>query len=82
MCASHLWTALDEDIITTVTIEVKDGSSTKELIALPNAKRNRTLLKYKRNQESCWLRNKQWYFVTCLRNSLPLVNMPMMTTSS
>ncbi|GFT85101.1 transposon Ty3-G Gag-Pol polyprotein [Nephila pilipes] len=55
-----------EDIlITTVTIEIEGRKFDQELIALPNAKRNRTLLGIDFQKKSgimLDLRNQQWFF--------------------
>ncbi|GFT66360.1 retrovirus-related Pol polyprotein from transposon 17.6 [Nephila pilipes] len=55
-----------EDVfITTVTLEIEGRKFDQELIALPNAKRNRTLLRIdflKKSGIMLDLRNKQWFF--------------------
>ncbi|GFS72409.1 retrovirus-related Pol polyprotein from transposon 17.6, partial [Nephila pilipes] len=55
----------EDVLITTVTIEIEGRKFDQELIALPNAKRNRTLLSIdflKKSGIVLDLRNQQWFF--------------------
>ncbi|GFS38188.1 uncharacterized protein NPIL_545461 [Nephila pilipes] len=55
----------EDVLITTVTLEIEGWKFYQELIALPNAKRNRTLLGIdflKKSGIMLDLRNQQWFF--------------------
>ncbi|GFS73382.1 transposon Ty3-G Gag-Pol polyprotein, partial [Nephila pilipes] len=55
----------EDVLITTVTLEIEGRKFDQELIALPNAKRNRTLLGIdflKKSGIILDLRNQQWFF--------------------
>ncbi|GBN05519.1 hypothetical protein AVEN_37007-1 [Araneus ventricosus] len=65
--------SMEDVLITTVTLEIEGRKFDQELIALPNAKRNRTLLGtdfLKKSRIMLDLKNQQWFFNDMPRNEL------------